>query len=222
MMGSSKKVEAESLDRIERIHSGELRPGDPCLFNVTGRHFLVRILEVDASRIRITFPGIDYPVDGMRANLEFHDETGFYYYSTEVVKGPSSDLQGVLLSRPAELKRSTHRSSCRVATDLTVRVKDQVHVRRYDAALINLSSGGALIQTEAPFDFSSTIEMTLSLPGETACTILGQIVHLIEAAPNAPESHQMVGIKFITLDPDIEKSLTRYIWRRLQELYPQE
>ena len=221
-MGSTKKVETESLDRDERIHSGEIRPGDPCLFNVTGRHFLVRILEADASLIRITFPGIDYPVDGMRANLEFHDETGFYYYSTEVVKGPSSDQQGVLLARPAELKRSTHRSSCRVATDLTVRVKDQVHVRRYDASLINISSGGALIQTEAPFDFSSTVEMTLSLPGETACTILGQVVHLIEAASNNPSSLQMIGIKFVTLAPEIEQSLTRFIWRRLQELYPQD
>lgn len=221
-MGSTKRVETNNLDHNERIHSGDIRPGDQCLFNVTGRHFLVRVLETDSATVRITFPGIDYPVEGMRAYLEFHDETGFYYYPAEILRGPMADQQGVLLSRPTELKRSTHRSSCRVATDLTVRVKDQVHVRRYDAALINISSGGALLQTEAPLDFSSTVEITLSLPGETSHLILGQVVHIIEPAPNAPASEQMIGIKFSNFDPVVEKSLTRYIWRRLQELYPQD
>lgn len=200
---------------------GGIQAGNRCLINVTGRHFLVEILDVGPDTIRVSFPGADYPIEGMRADIEFHDEAGFYYYSTEVLKGPTPQADGIVLLRPSQLRRSVHRSCCRVSTDLMVRAKDQVHVRRYDAVLVNISTGGALILTEAPFDFSTTVELTLSLPGEPSHTVLGQVVHVVDAPDNA-RGKQVFGIRFNDLEPEIELSLNRYIWRRLQEIYPQD
>lgn len=193
--------------------------GTRCLLNVMGGHFLVKILEVGKDTMRVSFPGKDYPVENVRVDLEFHDDTGFFYYSTEVVKGPSEIGDGVILRRPTKLQRNLHRESCRVTTDLTVQVKDQVHVRKYDAALIDISGGGALVESEAPFDFSTTVELTLSLPGEPTHVILGQVIHVPGHVGHERGPAQIFGIRFIDVDPEARRSISRYIWQRLQALY---
>lgn len=198
----------------------ELKVGNRCLLRVVGDAFLVKIIDVQTAYIRVTFPGKDYPVEGMQVILDFHDENGFNSYRTHVVRAP--DRAGALtLVRPVEARRTSHRDSCRVPTDLTVQVKDQVHIRRYDAALHNLSGGGALIETNANYDFSTTVEVTLSLPNEPRHTIIGQIVHVADSRHRGNGS-KLYGIRFIALTPETTQSLARYIWKRLREVYPTE
>jgi Tfp pilus assembly protein PilZ len=198
----------------------KLCKGNECLLNVAGRHFLVKILEVTVETVRVSFPARDYPVEGMCAYLEFHDDDGFYYHSSQVLKGPSAKGDGLALHRLSELKRSTHRRSFRVPTDLTVQVRDRAHVRKYNAALLNVSAGGALIQTEALFDFSTTIELTLSLPGEPTHLILSQVVHTSAGTAKAAPGVHHFGVRFVNIDPDAEQSITRFVWKRLQDIYP--
>jgi hypothetical protein len=198
----------------------EMRAGGSCLLNVIGQHFLVDLIEVGEESIRVTFPGKDYPVVGMLVHLDFHDAEGYDSYEAEVLEGPSRDGSGLVLTRPAESRRTQHRDACRVPTDLTVQVKDQVHVRRYDAALLNLSAGGALIETDAPFDFSTVLEVTLSLPGERQLRILGQVVHISNEARSPNPAVRMYGVRFISIDPDVRQAVSRYAWYRLREIYP--
>jgi c-di-GMP-binding flagellar brake protein YcgR len=205
---------------IRPSREAKLCKDSECLLNVAGRHFLVKILEVTVETVRVSFPARDYPVEGMRAYLEFHDDDGFYYYASQVLKGPTAKGDGLVLYRLSGLKRSMHRGSFRVPTDLTVQVRDQVHARKYNAALLNISAGGALIQTEAPFDFSTTIELTLSLPGEPTHMILSQVVHTSAGtAKGAPCAHHF-GVRFVNIDRDAEQSVTRFVSTRLQDLYP--
>lgn len=200
--------------------SSRLQKGMAGLLNVTGQHFQVIILDVGPDTVRVTFPGKDYPIEGISATLELHDETGFFYYPLEVVQGPSNDSQGILLRQLPNARRNTHRASFRAPTDLTVRVKEQVHIRRYDAALVNISGGGALLRTEAPFDFSSLIEMTVSLPGERQWVILGQVIHIAESVSRDNVKNRFVGVRFLDLDPDVQDAIMGYVWQRMRELYP--
>ena len=198
----------------------KIAKGSECLLNFVGRHFKSKILEVGPETFRVTFPGRDYPVPGLNIVLEFHDDSGFYYIPTRVVEGPQQQPGGITLRRDAEVKRSTHRDSFRVMTDLTVRIRDHVHVRRYDAALVNLSAGGALLLTDGPFNFNSTVELTLSLPGEPLHTLLAQVVHISTCPTCGNEQLHNFGVKFIGMDPEIERAITRYVFGRLPELYP--
>ena len=198
----------------------KIEKGAECLLNFVGRHFKSRILEVGPETFRVTFPGRDYPVPGLNIVLEFHDDLGFYYMPTLVVEGPQNQPGGITLRKAAEVKRSTHRDSFRVPTDLTVRVRDHIHVRRYDAALVNISAGGALLRSDAPWDFSSTLEITLSLPGEPLYTLLGQVMHIATCTRCGQQPERVFGVKFIGIDPEIERAVTRYIFTRLPELYP--
>ncbi len=203
---------------VNSLPQPKIEKGQECLLNVTGRHFKVRIIEIDADTIQVTFPGKDYPADGMSAVLEFHDETGFHYCSTEVIEGPRSTREGILLRNASDMRRSFHRCNVRIPTDLTVQVKEQIHVRRYDAALVNLSAGGALIRTRATFDFNTVIDMTLSLPAEPAVKIMAEVVHVMEQVGG--DDQRTYGLRFLDLEPEVVKSITHYIWQRLPGLYP--
>ncbi len=198
----------------------EMRAGSTCLLNVIGQYFLVDLLEVGENSIRVSFPGRDYPVPGMTVSLDFHDADGFDSFEAEVIEGPAKNDSGLLLTKPNESRRTQHRDACRVPTDLTVQVKDQVHVRRYDASLLNLSAGGALIESDAPFDFSTTLELTLSLPGEPLLRILGQVVHISDETQSSSPGSRLFGVRFVSLDPDVRHAISRYAWYRLREIYP--
>lgn len=199
----------------------DIRKGNDALLHVMNQHFLVEILKVQDDVIHVSFPGQDYPIEGMRVDLEFHDKSGFNSYKTIVLQGPYETAGDLILTKPHATMRAQHRGSCRVPTDLSVQVKDQAHVRRYDASVINLSSGGALIETDGPFTLDMTLEFTLSLPGEPTHVLLGQVVHFTNRQAQDEASRQLLGLKFVGLDPDASECITKYLWERLKTLYPQ-
>ncbi|MFO7975483.1 MAG: PilZ domain-containing protein, partial [Candidatus Hydrogenedentota bacterium] len=200
----------------------DIRKNNECLVNLMGQHFLSRILDVSEDRLTIAFPGKDYPASGMHLELQFHDEEGFNCYQSQVVAGPLKHPGVVVIKRPKAMDRRHHRQHCRVPTDLTVQIKEQSHVRRYDAALTNLSGGGALLETDAPVDFNSSIEITLSVPRDKTRTIQGHVIHVDR--PKAPHDNgrSTVGVRFVHLDSETAKAITDYVWQRLRELYPGE
>lgn len=200
---------------------GHIFVGKSCLLNVMDEHFLVRIVEIGDDFIRVTFPGRDYPVEGMRVYLEFHDEGGFDCYPAFVLHGAGDGNDTIVLEKPTTHRRTHHRVSCRIPTDLTVQIRDQVHVRKYDAAVLNISSGGVLVRTNAPFDFNTTVEFNFSLPGEPQHSALGQVVHIsMTDEPQSQADSQLLGIRFINPDPALVRSINRFVSTRLRDLYP--
>lgn len=197
----------------------ELQAGEHCLLRVMNRHFWVRVETVYDSGLRTTFPGTDYPVPGMMVELEIHEESGYTAFVTEVLAGPFETGGGLLLKTPAEGLFHQHRGSIRVSTDLTAQIRDQVHVRHYSADLVNLSGGGALMRTNAPLEMGTTVEVTLSLPGEQRSLVLGVVRHVHDAPGNRP-GDRMIGVNFLPLDPGAARSVARFIYQRLVELAP--
>jgi len=198
----------------------QLRKGMECLLHITGRHFMVKVLDVSGDLVRVSFPGQDYPIEGIGANIEFHDENGFYYMPAEVIQGPMDAAGTVVLRRTPQVRRNTHRRSFRVPTDLTVQLKEQVHIRRYTAALMNLSAGGALVLTEAPFDFNSVLDLMLSLPGEQPSRVTCEVVHIAESVSKNNTPVRYLGLRFLDVETETEEAITRYVWQQLRILYP--
>jgi len=191
--------------------------GTQCLLRVMDQQFWVRVTEAGEEAICVSFPGHDYPIEGMQIELEIHEESGYRRFSSHMLdRAPSLD-DGIILSRPREQQQLTHRSSIRVDTDLPISVKDQTTIRKHPGTLINLSQGGALFTTEAPFNFESTIELTLTLPGEPAHTLLGQVRHVDSVRGTAGSN---IGVRFITVDEDAAIAIERFIIEQLRSMYP--
>lgn len=197
----------------------DIRKHNRALLFCLGEYFMVNIESTDEDGFEVTFPGLDYPVSGLWVTLDFHDEEGVNSYSCKVVADPLERNGGLRLSKPSQLKRVVYRSSFRAPTDLTVQVKEQAHVRRYDAALINLSVGGALIRTRAAFEFESLIDLILNLPDEPNHTLTCEVAHISREAGGGSRDLTHYGLKFVQPEPSVVRSIENYVTRRMRELY---
>lgn len=218
-------VEAVAISRDDVValaNDGQtdIAVGVNCLLTVTDRHFVVEIVELNEETIRVSFPGIDYPIAGMLVDIEFHYLSGFSYYQTKVVEGPQREGDGIVLVRPAESTHIQHRDSCRVPTDLTGELKISGGDESFEAKLINLSSGGAMIETAGEFEVGAALELTLTLPDEPTHTFSTQVLH-VGGVSGAPDHEiRRYGTRFTGHEPGAGRSMTRFIWGRLRELYP--
>ena len=204
-----------------RAADSHFQAGTRCLLVLMGHRFLVSIIRVAPETIRLSFPTGDFPVEGMRVELEFHDEAGYASYETEILEGPRQVGDGLLVKRPSEMNRNQHRSSWRVPTDLEADLKGHVHPRRYRVRVLNLSAGGLLGCAETPLVLGDTVELSLALPGFEQAALTAQVVHTA-AAGGAEAGQTLVGLQFVALDPAVRTGISRYLWRRLRELYPSD
>jgi c-di-GMP-binding flagellar brake protein YcgR len=207
-------------EAVRNEDTPDLSKGRECLVFLMGQHFLGRILDASEDRLTLTFPGTDYPTPGMQLQLQFHDEEGFNSYLSLVVAGPQEHAGCVIVERPAAMERILHRQNCRVSTDLTVQIKEAELIRQYDAALLNLSGGGALLETDAPLDLNSSVEMTISIPLDTVRTIHGRVTHIERRVPPHDSCRFIVGVCFGKMDAATTRAIKEYVWQRLRELYP--
>jgi Tfp pilus assembly protein PilZ len=195
-------------------------PGARCLIEVLDRRYLSTVLNVAEDRLRLTFPTLDFPIDGMYVILEFHDDDGFTTYETEVISGPHQVGDGLLVKCPPAEYRSRHRSAWRVPGDFSVQLKGHVHPRRHEAPVVNVSTGGLLVKTHADVDLGDNVDLRFSLPKvEEELIMVGHVVHC--AAEDKGADHgRLVGMQFVSPDPAHVDQIRAYIRRRLRTLYP--
>ena len=195
--------------------------GNHALLVLMGQRYAVTILNVHPDSVRVTFPVRDFPIEGMYVNIEFHDELGYSTYESEVLDAPKGPGDGLLVRRPTEGQRTHHRASWRVAADIRVEIKGHVHPRRYDAPVINISAGGMLVRSDAPLNLNDNVDLSFDLPGEGPKTVLAEVMHV-----SVPEGSQggvpLLGLKFVSPEPALVASITKYIWRRLRQMHPKQ
>lgn len=193
--------------------------GNQCFLNVMGEHFLVDVLEVNEDVIHVSFPARDYPVEGMRVDLEVHNDTGFCRYPAVVMESPEhTEAKGLMLKIAKQPQFARHRGTCRVPTDLTVQVKAAGHPRRHNAELVNLSSGGAGICCSAPLATGADVDIEISLPGERLHSLCGTVLH--ERPADACGNVKHFGVRFREAEAVVTDALARFIGKRVHELYP--
>lgn len=194
--------------------------GARCLVEVLGRRYLSTVLTASDDRLRLTFPTLDFPLDGMYVSVEFHDDHGFTTYESEVLAGPKEVGDGLVVKRPPQEYRSRHRGSWRVPGDFAVQLKGHVHPRRYEAPVVNISTGGLLVKTHAELDMGDNLDLHLMLPGAgEALELLGQVVHCATEERGADDA-RLLGVRFVSPDPGDVERIRGYIRGRIRALYP--
>jgi len=195
--------------------------GNRCLLILMGQRYLVTILHVTESKVRVSFPVQDFPLEGMYLNVEFHDDLGYASYESEVLDGPKGPGDGLVLARPPDAQRNRHRSSWRVPADFKATLKDHVHPRRRECAVVNISAGGLLLHTDADLEVGDNVDLAFHLPEGGAHEALGQVMHVYVPGEMHQES-ELVGVRFVSPDPGTHRAITQYIWRRLRQLHPNQ
>jgi len=195
----------------------DVRAGARGFLIVLDERFVVTVLEVGHDSLLASFPGGDCPAEDMHAVLEFHDPTGYNTYDTSIVGRPIQSGSAVLLAKPLGYRRMQHRTGCRVPTDLTVQVRDADSLRCYDAALIDISNGGGLIETRAPLKKDALAVATLSLPEEPVYRLTARVVHVVDDPSYGPRGVHLYGLAFIETPPEVDNGIHRYARHQLEE-----
>ena len=194
-------------------------PGNRCLLILMGQRYLVSIQKADDDSIAVSFPIRDFPVEGMRVDLEFHDTEGYTRFESEVMVAPRDVGDSLILRRPPEFLRNYHRGSWRVPVDFKASVKGHVHPRRLHVPVVNLSTGGMLLLTDAEMEIGDMMEARLPLPALEDEPFTCQVIHRADAT-KAMAGRVQVGCTFVSPDPTCIKSVSNYILERLKELGP--
>lgn len=194
-------------------------PGNRCLLILMGQRYLVSIQRADEDSLSVSFPIRDFPVEGMRVDLEFHDTEGYTRFESEVLMAPKALGDSLVLRRPPEILRNYHRGSWRVPVDFKASIKGHVHPRRLTVPVINLSTGGMLILTDAPLETDDMLETILPLPELDKEIFTCKVVHRADAEKSLGGLVQ-VGCTFVSPDPTNVKAVSAYIIDRLKELGP--
>jgi c-di-GMP-binding flagellar brake protein YcgR len=182
------------------------------------QRFLVSIQKVSDHQIEVSFPVRDFPVEGMRVDLEFHDLEGFTRFESEVLETPKETGDFLVLRRPPAFVRNYHRGSWRVPVAFKAEIKGHVHPRRLHVPVVNLSTGGLLLLTDGELAIDDMIEATLPIDALEGEKMTCKVVHRAEEAE--PSGLFQVGCAFVSPDPALLKAISTHIWNRIRELGP--
>ena len=195
-------------------------PGNRCLLLLMDQRYLITIQKADDDSLTVSFPIRDFPVEGMRVDLEFHDTEGYTRFASEVMVAPKAQGDSLVLRRPPELMRTYHRGSWRVPVDFKASVKGHVHPRRLNVPVINLSTGGVLLLTDAEMNAGDMMEIILPVSTLKNDPLTCKVVHRADAEQSLGGLVQ-VGCTFVSPDPTNIKAISDYILERLKELGPE-
>ena len=184
-----------------------------------GQRFLVSIQKVTEETIEVSFPVRDFPVEGMRVDLEFHDMEGFTRFESDVLTAPKELGDYLIIRRPPAYVRNYHRGSWRVPVDFKAEFKGHVHPRRVKVPVVNLSTGGLLVLVDGGFEVEDMLEATIPIPGLVGEKMTCKVAHR-SVEPHGADGLVQMGCSFVSPDPESIKAIATYISNRLKELGP--
>ena len=181
--------------------------------------FLSRILSLSEDEVVVSSPVEDYPLPEMTVEMHFHDEWGWYSFTSAVTSPPDFDKPRLSLSRPVSAERFLHRKYTRVAVDLEARCGplDGKHLSM--VKVCDLSVGGALIQTDEQLDFEQKLQIQLSLPGQELPAIVAvPCREMLQTEDATPPFY--TGCEFVGLSHDAMTIIRDYVWQQLKAGLP--
>jgi hypothetical protein len=210
------------VDTVSQRSSSEnlFVPGNRCLLLLMGQRYLVSIQEVGEESVTVSFPIRDFPVEGMRVDIEFHDTEGYTRLESEVLVAPKEIGDGLVLRRTPEFLRTYHRGSWRVPVDFKASVKGHVHPRRLSVPVINLSTGGMLLLTDSEMTVGDMLEAMVPVPSVEKDPFTCEVIHRADANQSLGGLVQ-VGCRFVSPDPTSVKAISNFILERLKDLGPE-
>lgn len=212
-----------AVDLAQQTQSlDNFRVGNRGLLILMGSRYLVAVLSVTEDTVVVSFPANDFPIDGMRVDLEFHDVGGYATYETEVLHGPREAGDGVVLRKPETIHLHRHRTSWRVPVDFKAELKDHVHPRVHEVPVINISAGGLLVRTMADLKMNDDVDITFTIPNGPRLKMVAQVMHVSLPPSGRAVPASIVGLQFVGVDPVVQQQIVAYTWRRVREIYPED
>ncbi len=183
-----------------------------------GNRIPIEVADYCGKAIHVVFPEGGMVGGTPWCMLEVEDEFGAAKYNAQVCAATYDVEDGMVLVRVPGIDRNGVREFARVPAQMTIALESPLGAHQ-DATLINVSSGGALIETDRDLPFNSEIVLHVDIPDSTAYKVIGQVVHVEPVLEDTPRRY---GVRFVEVQRDFLRSLFGFIWKRLKQLFPMD
>lgn len=199
-----------------------LAVGTPCTLSWDAHRHFAEILGVSENTIWTSFPSIGECVEDVGIDVQLGVDLNGPVYHTQVVIGPREPGDGIVLRRTASAVRTHGRDVWRVPTRLRARYGAGVPAPWFDGTIANLSLHGALVAGAAAFQLGDHLSIEVQLKDDVRHILPSIVVHR-----NAPQQFKQserhwFGLRFDSIEPEVTRDLTWYLWKRVHRLYPDE
>lgn len=203
--------------------NNRIQTGNSGFLCIKENRFLVEILGVDNNQIWTTFPGINYPLQGVGGHLEFHNESGFLAYNVQVLRYAERPETGIVLERSESAEQRTHRTSWRVPTDISVAFRTPNATENFAGILEDLSADGCQLRTNPVLAIRTPLELCFALDREHGNQIVeGRVCYVHEESGLQGGSTIHYGIKFTRVPPQTRRLLTLFLYHHVRKCYPRD
>ncbi len=194
-----------------------IQKGNTCHLRFAGQRIAAEVVDVREQLIRLRCPENGVPARGRGLTVEFKDSIGTAGFFAQVVTTAPGDLHEVVLMRSPGLDRIELRNHLRVPASLLAAVSGPQSSSAYRAEVVNLSTGGLLLETRANLDVGDTVQLAISAEDKRELHIAGAVVHTY---PEQTSDRCRVGIRYLAPDQAFLNSISWYVWRRVEQVFP--
>ena len=181
-----------------------------------GNRVPIKIADYCGKAIHIVFPEGGMVGGTPWCMLEFQDKLGAAKYNAQVCAATYDVEDGMVLVRVPGIDRKGVREFARVPAEMKIEIESPLG-QPQEATLINVSSGGALIESNREIAFNSELVLHIKIPNNTSYKVIGQVVHVEPVLQDAPRRY---GVRFVEVQREFLRSLFGFIWVRLKQLFP--
>ncbi len=196
-----------------------LQVGKECYLRHGERLFVVEVLGMAKDTVWLSFPDADAPRRGSAVRIEVHDGDGFASYHARMCVGPKQTGNGVLIERRASTAYMKHRRSWRVPVDLPTWITSLGDEERHSGHILDLCDDGAKLTTKAQFDVGEEVRIVLQLPRAPGHRVDAIVIYSADKKRDGTSSY---GLRFNEISGRGRHSLTRFLSKRIQEIYPND
>ncbi len=192
---------------------GRFEKGSQCHMRINGRRIPAEVMDVRDRVIRMRCVEDGFAIEGRGIVVEFDEPRGTAAYFTRyLTSAPDAHTELVLL-RSANLNCDELRSFLRVPTEIGVTVTLDDSPAEFSAKLVNISSGGALLESDMLPELEYGERFKMRIAEDPAVSVLGEIVHFSNDKAGA---QPRFGVRFVDVDDDSVRALTWFVWKRVK------
>jgi hypothetical protein len=199
--------------------TNRIQKGGKCYLRFAGQRVPAEIVDVCEQLIRLRCPEDGVPVRGKGLTIELDAGVGTAGFFAQVVTASPGNLHEIVLMRAPGLDRIELRGQLRVPASLKASLSNPQADGPAEADVINVSTGGMLIETDASLEVGDAVHLLITGEGQLSLEITGAVVHTYTHQPS-DRDRVRAGIRFLAPDAACQQSLSWYIWKRVEQVFP--
>ena len=187
--------------------------GMKCALRIDGKRFAAELVDARDRVLRLRCLEDGFFLRSRGIVVEFDSPKGTAAYFTRFLTSAPDCHTELILLRSANLNCDELRSFLRVPTEIAVSVTLEDSPAQFGAKLLNISSGGALLESGSLPEVEYGEHLKMQIAEDPAIAVEGELVHFLNGKST---SEPRFGVRFTDVDDEDVRALTWFVWKRVK------